>query len=62
MDRKSNPRDMVPSLSGGTQGVMGGQTTDAKKDSLIGSPTNKEYQPGTLPKGGGALGGKGKSL
>lgn len=61
--RKSNPREYVPSLTGGSQTTSGGGTnSDAKKDSLIGSATNKEYKPGKLPMGGGELGGKGKSL
>lgn len=60
--RKSNPREYDPSLSGGTQHVSGGSATDkiASKDSLIGSPTNHEYKPGPLPKGGGTMGGKAK--
>lgn len=58
--RKSDVRNMSPSLSGGTQGVMGGKTDTASKDSLIDKNTVKEYVPGKLPMGAGAPGGKGQ--
>lgn len=59
--RKEDPRCAMPSLSGGTQTVMGGQVGTASKDSLIGKNQVKEYIPGKMPQGGGALGGKAKS-
>lgn len=60
MDRKSNIRTQAPSLDGGTQTVMGGKQSEAKKDSLTGSNTVKEYIPGSLKKGAGSDGGKGQ--
>ena len=60
--RKSNIRTMpAPSLTGGTQTVMGGSQSEAKKDSLIGkNDAGKEYVPGKLPMGTGSPGGKGQ--
>ena len=59
--RKNNLRDLQPSLSGGTQTVMGGKSDNASKDSLIGkNVAGKEYVPGKLPQGGGSAGGKGQ--
>lgn len=60
--RKENIRNTQPSLSGGTQTVMGGKQAEASKDSLIGKNVVKEYVPGKLPMGGGEAGGKGKRL
>ena len=60
--RKENIRESAPSLSGGTQTVMGGKTETASKDSLTGKNVIKEYVPGKLPQGGGSTGGKNKSL
>lgn len=60
--RKSNIRTApAPSLTGGTQSVMGDSAKDASKDSLIGkNVAGKEYVPGKLPMGGGSPGGKGQ--
>jgi hypothetical protein len=58
-ERKSNIRMLQPTLSGGTQTVMGGAVSEAKTDSLKGKNVVKEYVPGKLPTGGGAMGGKG---
>lgn len=60
MDRKGNLREVQPSLSGGTQTVMGKTPAPAAKDSLIGTNTVKEYTPGKLPMGTGSKGGKGQ--
>lgn len=61
IDRKGNLREVMPSLSGGTQTVMGGKSDIASKDSLIGkNVAGKEYVPGKMPQGGGAVGGKGQ--
>jgi hypothetical protein len=60
--RKENIRETQPTLAGGTQTVMGGKTEVANKDSLTGKNVVKEYKPGKLPMGGGALGGKPKAL
>lgn len=58
--RKENLREIQPSLSGGTQTVMGGKSDVASKDSLIGKNiAGKEYVPGKMPMGGGKMGGKG---
>lgn len=59
-ERKSNLRDLTPSLSGGTQTVMGGAVSTASKDSLKGKNVVQEYVPGKLPQGGGSPGGKGQ--
>lgn len=58
--RKNNLRDISPSLSGGTQTVMGGTIKEAGSDSLKGKNVVKEYVPGKLPMGGGSAGAKGQ--
>ena len=50
--RKTNIRQLNPTLEGGTQTVMGGAQKVASKDSLIGKNAVKEYTPGPMPKGG----------
>ena len=60
--RKGNLRHTQPTLAGGTQGVMGGKTGNASKDSLVGKNVIKEHIPGKLPQGGGNAGGKGQRL
>lgn len=58
--RKNNLREISPSLSGGTQTVMGGTVKEAGSDSLKGKNVVKEHVPGKLPMGGGTVGGKGQ--
>jgi hypothetical protein len=58
--RKGNLREVQPTLSGGTQSVMGGTVKEAGSDSLKGKNIVKEYVPGKLSKGGGSDGGKGQ--